>query len=254
MEIHKFWDIGPHNQLPIEETWNQFIHDTGGIIVSSILSKSPKFENADYLYQEEQVVLELKEIETEFTNSESFKNKFTKLIERLLKENPDWKPALLGGSEKVPQWFLIDFVRIARPNISRILKKANRQIRDTKNYFNFKTPHGILLFVNDGFAGITPDFIFALVCNLLTNSFSSIDCVVYLTVNRYIEIKGSNIPRLVWWPAYSNRADKFLSEFINELGRKWFEYLEVKIGPFNKKDVTINGNIIEGSKSIILPK
>jgi hypothetical protein len=254
MGIPNFWDTGSHNPLPVEETWNQFIVDTGGILVSSILNKSPEFMNADYLYKQEQVVLELKEIETEFTNTEAFNNKFTVLLERLLKENPNWKPYLLGGSGKVPQWFIIDFVRIARPNISRILKKANRQIRDTKNHFNITTPYGTLLFVNDGFTGIMPDLVFALICEILKNSYSSIDCFVYLTVNRYIEIKGSNVPRLVWWPVYSDRVDKFLSEFINELGRKWFEYLEIKIGPFTKKDVTTNGDIIKGAKSIIIPK
>jgi hypothetical protein len=254
MEIPNFWDVGPHNPLPVEKTWNQFIIDTGGKVISSLLHKSPEFENADYLYQQEQVVLELKEVETEFTNTEKFKIKFINLIKRLLKENPNWKPSLLGGSGKVPQWFTIEFVRITRPNISRILKKANRQIRDTKKYFNFKTSNGTLLFVNDGFTGITPDLVFALVCNILTNSYSSIDCFVYLTVNRYIEIKDSNIPRLVWWPVYSDRADKSLNKFINELGRKWFEYIEKKVGPFTAKDVTSNGDIIKGAKPIILPK
>jgi hypothetical protein len=254
MEIPNFWNIGPHDPLPVEDTWNQFIIGTGGKIVSRILHKSPSFENADYLYQQEQIVLELKEIETEFTNSETFKDKFIKLIERLLKENPNWKPFLIGGSGKVPQWFLKDFVRIVRPNISRILKKANRQIRDTKNFFSIKKPYGVLLFVNDGFTGVTPDLVFALAGDILTTSYSSIDSFVYLTVNRYIEIKDSNVPRLVWWPIYSNRTDNFLKEFINKLGRKWFEYLEIKIGPFTKKEETSNGNIIKGAKAIVLPK
>lgn len=255
VEIPNFWDIGPHNPLPVEETLNQFIDYTGGKIVSRILPKSPTFENADYVYTQEQVVLELKEIETEFADTETFKNKYIKIIERLLDEDPNWRPSLLGGISSFPQWFFNEFIRLVRPNISRILKKANRQLRDTKNYFGFKKPYGVLIFVNDGFTGMTPDLVYALASDLLSTSYSSIDCFLYLTVNRYVEIQNSNVPRLVWWPIYSNRTNNFLVEFINNLGRKWFEYLEPKIGPFTKKDeISTNGNIIRGSKSIIVPK
>lgn len=254
MEIPGFWDVGPHDSLPVEETWNQFINISGGKMVSSLLSKSPSFENADYIFEHEQVIMELKVIETEFTHSSTFEIGYIKLLERLVKENPNWKPYLFGGDGKFPIWFYKDFIRLARPNISRVIKKANRQIRNTKLFFGYKISSGVLLFVNDGFTGITPDLVQALVSDILRTSYSSIDCCIYLTVNRYIEIPNSDVPKLIWWPVYSDRAAEFLVEFINNLGRKWFDYLENNIGPFTKREEISTGNeIFKGSKAIIIP-
>ena len=91
---------------------------------------------------------------------------------------------------------------------------------------------GILVFVNDGFTALEPHWVRSLACNLLSNSYSSIDCFLYLTVNRYVETPGSDVPWLLWMPTYSDRAPHSLVEFVDDLGRKWSDFLESKIGPF----------------------
>lgn len=53
-----------------------------------------------------------------------------------------------------------------------------------------------------------------------------------MTVNRYVEIADSDVPRLLWMPSYSERASDPIVRFIDDLGRKWFDFLETKIGPF----------------------
>jgi hypothetical protein len=253
--IPGFWDIGPHEPIPVEETFQQFVRQTGGEVIADLVSKSPSFKNADFLYRSENVVLELKEVETEFTGTESFANGFERLLNRLIAENPDWRPSLLGGSGTYPSWFMTEYIRLSRPPISRILKKANKQLRETKDYFGIERSSGILLFVNDGFTGIDPYLVQAMASDLLVNDYSSIDCFLYLTVNRYVAIKDSDVPRLVWWPIYSNRIDDSLVDFVNDLGRKWFRFLEEKIGPFTLRDgETQDQSIFYGSKSIVIPK
>jgi hypothetical protein len=252
--IPGFWLEGTHDPLPVEATWREFVQLAGGELVSDHLSGSPGFENADYFFPAASVVAELKEIETEFSKSRAFLQKLDELLKRLLREDPNWRPPLLGGDGKYPGWFPREFVRIFRPPISRILKKANRQIRETKDHLGIQSPTGILLLVNDGFTNLGPDLIRALACNLLMNTYSSIDCFVYLTLNRYVEIVGSNVPRLLWIPTYSDRAQESLVDFVNSLGRSWFTFLEGKIGPFTVKNwETQDGDIIKGSKSIVLP-
>jgi hypothetical protein len=250
-----FWDIGPHKPIPVEEIFQQFVRQTGGEVVADLVSKSPSFKNADFLYRSDGIVLELKEVETEFTKAESFENGFRKLIERLFEENPDWKPIWFGGSGVYPPWFTTEYIRLSRPPISRILKKANKQIRETKDYFGIEKPSGILLFVNDGFTGIDPYLVQAMASDLLIDDYSSIDCFLYLTVNRYVAIRDSDVPRLVWWPTYSDRAHDSLVDFVDELGRKWFQFLDEKIGPFTLRDgETQDRSIFYGSKSIVIPK
>lgn len=252
--IEGFWDTGPHEPLPVEETWDEFVRSVGGLRISELLSKSPSFDNADYLFPPLGIVAELKEVVTEFGNSSAFRVGFSNLMARLMTEEPDWRPALLGGNGRYPQWFNAEFIRLFRPPISRVLKKANRQIRETKEHFGGANLSGVLLFVNDGFTGLGPDVVQALACSLLMHSYSSIDCFVYITLNRYVEIKGSNVPRLMWAPVYGDNAVDSLQSSINELGRKWFKFLESKIGPFTIDNwESEDRQVIEGSKAIILP-
>jgi hypothetical protein len=251
--IPGFWLQGPHGALPVEPMWREFVQLAEGELVTDHLSSSPTSENADYFFPAASVVAELKEIETEFSKSKGFYKKLSKIIERILREDHNWRPTLLGGDGKYPEWFGGEFVRIFRPPISRILKKANRQIRETKKHLGIRSPTGILFIVNDGFTGLAHDIILSLLCNLLINAYSSIDCFVYLTLNRYVEILESNVPRLVWIPMYSDRAKESLVHFVNSLGRNWFTFLEGKIGPFTAKVETQDGDIIKGSKSIVLP-
>jgi hypothetical protein len=117
-------------------------------------------------------------------------------MERLTNEDPDWRPLLFGGTGSYPQWFSTEVIRLFRPPTQRILKKANSQIKETKRHFKINSSTGILVFANDGFTALEPHFVQALASNLLVNSYSSIDCFLYMTANRYVEVDGSDGIRL----------------------------------------------------------
>lgn len=252
--IPGFWDVGPHNPLPVELTWCEFVRTSGGQVLADTVGRNPSFDNADYIFPKAGVVAELKEVQTEFSRSAAFTKGFDRLLRRVMREDPKWRPPLLGGSGKLPPWFGKEYVRLFRPHIARIIKKANRQIRETKSQLGIATPTGVLFLSNDGFTAIGPGVVRSLACNILTHSYSSIDCLVYLTVNRYVEIQGSDVPRLVWVPAYSDRAADSLQVFINELGRAWFQFLEERVGPFTHDGPDfVEHNLLHGSRPIVLP-
>jgi hypothetical protein len=252
--IPGFWDVGPHNPILVEPTWQEFVRQSGGVLVADLLTEPCQFANADFVFLGSGIVAELKVVETEFSTSRGFLGGLDKLISRVMIEDPSWRPLLFGGSGKYPKWFYREFVRLFRPPISRILKKANRQLRDTKRHFAIQSGTGVLLFVNDGFASLEPEWIRALAWELLQHSYSSIDCFLYLTVNRYVEIAGSDTPRLLWVPTYSERAPDFLVEFIDDLGRKWFDFLEQRVGPFTTRTEGPFADQLRGARSIVLPK
>ena len=252
--IPGFWDIGPHDPLDVESTWRELVSGLGGTVVEQILPNPRTFENADFLFREKGVVAELKEIATEFGSSAAFKSGFSELMLKVAAENPSWRPLLFGGNEPLPSWFDREFARLFRPPISRMLKKANRQLRDTKSHFGIKQPTGILLLVNDGFTALGPAPIRALAASLLQHSYSSIDCFIYLTVHRYVSLPESNVPRLVWAPVYSNRAPDWLADFVNSLGNSWFIFLENKIGPFTVPNIVVeDANVLRGSMPVVPP-
>lgn len=252
--IPGFWEDGPHDPIPVEESWREFVRSIGGTVLDDVLPKQRQFENADFAFPEASVIVELKEIEAEFSLSGTFRAGFDSLMRRLVAEDPDWRPALFGGSGKSPKWFTPEFVRLFRPPLSRVLKKANRQLRETKNHLKIQVPTGILLLVNDGFTGIGPELIRAQVSELLAHSYSSIDCFVYLTVNRYVEIADSDHPRLLWVPSYSDRAPEDLVAFVDNLGRQWFDFFESKAGPFTSRvEVPQPTAILRGAQAIRVP-
>lgn len=260
VKLTDFWDIGPHDPLPVEETWTDFVTRAGGQRVSDILSKSPGFKNADYMFEEMAVVLELKEIKTEFLRGRS---KIKKLKERIKNSDKEEFYLVEDSSKEIrdcSRAYQDRLLRHARPSIIQILKKANRQIRETKRHFHFDQPRGTLILVNDDFTDIAIDLVVSLVGNILAHDYSSIDCCVYMTVNRYIEITGSNEPQLIWNSSYSERADDDLVSFIDDLGDKWFSFMEEKIGLFTSKtkvkaedEISKGQSIFFNSKSVILP-
>jgi len=255
--IPDFWEGGPHDPVDVEATWREFVRLVGGQVVEDLVPEPRGFENADFLFPAVPAVAELKEIETEFDRSPAVREGFLALVRRVMEEDPGWRPLLLGGSGRYPDWFSREFVRLFRPALSRVLKKANRQLRATKDHFKITAATGILVFVNDGFTGLEPHFVRALASDLLVNSYSSIDCFLYITLNRYVEVAGSDVPRLLWMPSYSDRAPDSLVPFVDDLGRKWFDFLETRIGPFTiPREEMPQANENTGpilSRAIVLP-
>ena len=74
-----------------------------------------------------------------------------------------------------------------------------------------------------------------------------------MTLNRYVELDGSNVPQLIWAPSYSDRADDSFVDFIDNLGRNWFNFLEEKIGGFTSRQEESDRSILLNSKAIIIP-
>ena len=254
-DIPGFWQYAPPEPLLVEPLWQDFVRSVGGLVIHDVIPEPRNFENADFFFIDHGVIAELKEIETEFSNTTAFRDGFNALMHRLLYEQPDWRPFLLGGDGRFPVWFLPELVRLCRPPLSRILKKANRQLRETKKYFKVTSETGILLLVNDGFTSISPEFVRAQVSELLLHSYSSISCCVYLTVNRYIEFTGDREPKLLWATAYSDTAPDGLVAFVDDLGRRWFNFLENKLGPFTSRtEVPASAEVLRGTSAIRLSK
>lgn len=156
-------------------------------------------------------------------------------------------------STEQPKEYANDLLRLFRPALSRILKKANAQLKETKKELSLSTTSGILLLINDDFLSLEPQFITSIMCEMLTHSYSSIDAFVYLTLNHYVDIPGNNYANLLWSPVYSERAPDSLTDFVDKLGEHWFQFLELETGKFDNKVVTDDPASIAQARSISRP-
>lgn len=230
-----------------EANWDAFVKSVGGEKISD-LHPNATFENADYLFRERKVVVELKILETEFGNTEQFREKLRIFSERSFQK---WGKSPLSLDSAVTGDYLKGFLELFRSPLARIAKKANRQIRSTKENISLEDHLGVWLLVNDNFRELPPTLMLGTLGRILNGSCSSIDAVIYLT-NHYIVIPGDEYGRVLWAPLYSPSAPDGLQEFVNWLGREWFDFAETLGDPSDDRleaeTFSLAGSRAAGSK------
>ncbi len=201
-----------------EEHWVQFISRVGGELVAPHI-KRQGVKNADFMFRDARVVLELKVVVTELAHSEQMVAKVKALFVQFAEElsNPNLQRELFS---------------ILRAPLKRILKNANRQIRETKQELGLVGWRGLIVLVNDGFRGVPPDMVIALVNDIMAGeSYSSCDGLVYQT-NHLVELQENPYANWLWVPMYNPRKTYDFVEFVNHIGREWRAFHEEVDGPF----------------------
>jgi len=75
--------------------------------------------------------------------------------------------------------------------------KANRQIKETKKYFDAPDAKGLLLLVNDGNYMLTPAMMKYLLSRSLPKKYSGINSAIYISVNEELTTPGN--PGTSWF-------------------------------------------------------
>lgn len=208
-----------------EPHWQQFVQEIGGELVAPLISRKG-VKNADFLFRNAKIVAELKILETEFLESEGMQGKLAELFERSAALTEDFETAATREELK----------KILKAPLQRVINKANRQIKETKQELGLTGWQGVLILVNDGFRGLPPGAVMSLCTSALAGkSYSSTKAFIYLT-NHYIELPDNPNALLFWAPLYEDGTDLALVNFVDDLGRKWRKFVEEKAGPFDYND------------------
>lgn len=236
----------PHDALPVEETFDRFIESAGGTRVSSIVGQSPAFANADYVFSSHEVVIELKALMTDWPHLKEYQRQISDLWLRceLAGRVTDLHAE---GKLSIPRDVRRDFLQLLRKPIKRVLEKANRQIRDTHTHLVHEAGSGVVLLVIDGLLTVAPQYLMALVSKILLHDYSAINGIVAITVNEYIDIPGDEHARLLWMPTYQDTVPDSLVEFVDNLGRAWFTFLEKEVGGFDNRSEGPDRSLLDGA-------
>lgn len=70
-----------------EEEFNDCVKSVGGIKVSDLVGSSPGFSNADYLFNEYNVIAELKCLEEDKIKDKNIRDKASEIYRRCLNKN-----------------------------------------------------------------------------------------------------------------------------------------------------------------------
>ena len=130
-------------------------------------------------------------------------------------------------SKTLPERCQIELLDLFTPPLRKRIQKANKQIKETIEYFNPEKPKGLLFLVNDGNYTLEADIARHLIKRTLGTEFKNINSVVYLTVNMTATSSLTDNDALVW--IHFNRRsiiEPVETDFVMNLFHKWKLHME----------------------------
>ncbi len=234
-------------QLHIESSFNEFVKEFDGELVSELLPPNPSFENADYLFKKDNVVAELKCLEKDILDGTDFNAKVNALYDGWVRKGlvrQRWGIFELNTAN-LPLQCQREVHGLLKTPIQRTIEKANRQIKETKKYFDLPDAAGLLLLANDGMYSLESAHIIDIACKILADKYSAIDGLVYLTVNMRAMKPGYERDVNLWVPKYRDYKESFI-KMVDRMAEAWGQFYAKKIG----QDVPIH--VLESDDQITL--
>jgi hypothetical protein len=224
----------PMKTIDAESLMDDAVRAADGQHVREIVGVNPSFDNADYLFATDNVVAELKSLEKDLLTDPTVKEKLHNLYNRWIDEGKD-VPVILGEgilrSDQLPIECAREIVAIFKDRIEgTALRKASRQIRETKEHLNHPNAIGLLLISNEGNFAFDPAMLAHVLHHSLRSKFSSIEHVILFSATLGLGDPtpiSSRPPFIsIRFPNRRQPADTFL----NRLGTCWYETLGAATG------------------------
>lgn len=137
----------------VESLFSEYVEYYGGTVVDKLEINRTDRPNADYLFNNPEIVAELKSFEKDvFSEPEDIPrlmNLLEKWIANGLIKGGDLMEYTFRGKQ-LPQKCKDDLIERASKTIERAIYKANKQIEETKKTFNKQNANGIVILINDG--------------------------------------------------------------------------------------------------------
>ena len=198
-----------------------------GIVLDEHLHQ-PTFNNADYWFPAAKVVAELKCLTEDLSTKSDFNASVAALhrswVKRGLLPRPSTERVRLDLRE-LPLKCAREFIEPIKKRLEGGIKKANRQIRETKLHVDVTEAKGLLLIANDGNYMLPPSMMLHLLPRILKGQFSNINSVVYFSVNELVSTPGLKMPSLFWIDALVPTRDPVALEFRTALKTTWLKHL-----------------------------
>lgn len=211
-----------HPKIEVESTFDEIVRDYGGVVLREKLSKSPSFNNADYIFHFEKIVAELKCLTEDNVDSINNQSKVNELVNQWHREGKI-KTAQIDESNwrELPKELQTGIYEITTKTIKKRIQKANLQIRETKQELKLDDYNGLVILANDGVASLSPAAFIHATQHALARDFSEIKYFIYLTANLFTRLRSTPMPTLFWIGFDMQRGPKMDEAFINRLGRDW---------------------------------
>jgi len=137
---------------------------------------------------------------------------------------------MLIQSRDLPPACQLELEQQINQRLRKVITKADKQIRVTKETIGLSDAKGLLLLVSDGNYFLRPEQVLGLTGRILGTRFSNINSVVYFTVNSAVDMPNLDRDGLIWIQSFRESVDPVSQEFLSKLKAGWFKYLANRFG------------------------
>ena len=224
----------PQPYLPVEPLFDRVVERVGGCRVDSLFDEELAWENADYYFEQHGVVAELKEIATDQNDDVALQRKLGQILQRH-KGKPS-VPLVYGTApvriDLLPEETRREMILPFKRRLEDRVKKAARQIKATRIGLGVPSARGLLLLVNDASTFFTPEVTFHLLDHILRRQHTSIDQVVYCSVNMLVATPGAGATEgsRFWANAVVDDRNEIPLGFMQALSRAFVAVADEQTG------------------------
>lgn len=215
-----------------EKLFDDCVRAAGGRRVSELVGASPEFDNADFVFEQENVVAEAKSLQKDFANDPAIEHKMHLLFNEWVNAGkvPPGYGRVAVNTGQLPLECSREIINLFKEPFGQRLKQANRQIKQIRERLDRPQALGLLLLSNDGNLALDPYMTAHLLHHLLKVKFSAIDHVIYVSPTLTIRLPGSPQDVLPFISiSFPNRRSPD-EAFVEKLKASWFHALEAATG------------------------
>jgi hypothetical protein len=224
--------------MPRFKTENELIFDDCvrsicGVCLDDILLPDPKSKNADYFFESDNVIIELKRLVKDPLADPDMQKRIQEFYNSWINKGLI-RPSSHSGNVRInirdlPHNCAIELLGVMKKKFDEsYIKEANRQIKSTKELLGKPDARGLLLLMNEGNFSYHPSAIFNLLFHIFNGgSRSAINQVVIFTI-----FNGGSRSAI-------NQVVIFTSDFVSTFdnsNRGFFYWLNPSIG--DREDVS----------------
>ena len=141
---------------------------------------------------------------------------YDKWVKQGLIPDAFFRPTVIE-TKNLPMKCQLDVANLLKRPVEQRIKEANRQIKQTKEYFDLPEAKGLLLLVNDGNYSLESNAVMYLVSRCIKTQFTAIHTVIYFTVNLLADMPGVDRDVLIWLNAPRVPGEVMPREFLDTL-------------------------------------
>lgn len=219
----------------IETAFDSFVAEFGGKKISDLIeTKSQMPMNADYIFENHNVIAELKTLEGIYSGPNAVKQ----LVQAYIDSGCTGSDVMgfFWRGENIPDAAAKLARKRIRRSIEQRIKYARKQLKHSKATFGKHDTRCVILVAMDQQPLFGHQTMLFNLAQIMGDNYSDehTDGVVYLNPNVPTKARSDGMEFSGWYPFYRDGdANAGLSEFVNLLGNRWLTFYGSRIGETN---------------------